>query len=70
MRVLRKIKQPALVMGINSDMLYPEVEQKQLTEYLPNATYHRINSPHGHDAFLIEFPQVAVRVRKFLKNLS
>jgi homoserine O-acetyltransferase len=68
--VLRNMKMPALVMGINSDVLYPEAEQKELMEYLPNAQYARINSPHGHDAFLIEFPQVAVRVRKFLNQIS
>jgi homoserine O-acetyltransferase/O-succinyltransferase len=68
--VLRKMKMPALVMGINSDVLYPESEQKELMEYLPNAQYVRINSPHGHDSFLIEFPQVAVRVRKFLSQIS
>lgn len=68
--VLRGIKQRALVMGINSDVLYLETEQKQLVEHLPNATYHRINSPHGHDAFLIEFPQIAVRIRKFLKEIA
>jgi homoserine O-acetyltransferase/O-succinyltransferase len=67
--VLRKMKMPALVMGINSDVLYPESEQKELVEYLPNAQYARINSPHGHDSFLIEFPQVAVRVRKFLSQV-
>jgi homoserine O-acetyltransferase/O-succinyltransferase len=67
--VLRKMRMPALVMGINSDVLYPESEQKELVEYLPNAQYARINSPHGHDSFLIEFPQVAVRVRKFLGQI-
>lgn len=67
--VLRNMKMPALVMGINSDVLYPEAEQKELMEYLPNAQYVRIHSPHGHDAFLIEFPQVAVRVRKFLSQI-
>ncbi len=68
--VLRNMKMPALVMGINSDVLYPETEQKELMEYLPNAQYARINSPHGHDSFLIEFPQVAVRVRKFLSQIT
>ena len=67
--VLKKIKQKTLVMGISSDVLYPETEQKQLMEYLPNASYSRINSPHGHDAFLIEFPQIAVRLRRFLESL-
>ena len=61
---------PTLVMGINSDVLYPEAEQRALVGRLPNATYARINSPHGHDAFLIEFPQVAARVRGFLAQVS
>ncbi|MDZ7703996.1 MAG: homoserine O-acetyltransferase [Trueperaceae bacterium] len=66
--VLNKMSMPALVMGINSDVLYPEAEQRALAEGLPNADYVRINSPHGHDAFLIEFPQVAVRLRRFLER--
>jgi len=69
-KVLKSITQKALVMGISSDVLYPETEQKQLMEYLPNASYARINSPHGHDAFLIEFPQIAVRLRRFLEALD
>lgn len=68
--VLSKMSMPALVMGINSDVLYPEPEQRALAEGLPNADYVRINSPHGHDAFLIEFPQVAVRLRRFLERFG
>jgi len=67
--VLRGVMVPALVMGIHSDVLYPEHEQKQLLELLPKARYAAINSPHGHDAFLIEFPQVAVQVRNFLESV-
>ena len=68
--VLASLKMPALVMGITSDVLYPEAEQKNLMEHLPNAEYACINSPHGHDAFLIEFPQVAVRLRRFLNTVK
>jgi len=67
--VLRGVTVPALVMGIHSDVLYPEHEQKQLLELLPKSRYAAINSPHGHDAFLIEFPQVAVQVRGFLESV-
>ncbi|MEX2535734.1 MAG: homoserine O-acetyltransferase [Trueperaceae bacterium] len=67
--VLERLDIPALVMGISSDVLYPETEQRQLVEALPNAKYARIISPHGHDAFLIEFPQVAARLRRFLNEL-
>jgi len=64
--VLPRMRMPALVMGIPTDVLYPEVEQRQLVEGLPDAHYARIVSPHGHDAFLIEFPQVAAHLRRFL----
>ena len=48
--------------------LYPEGEARALVDQLPNARYARISSPHGHDAFLIEFPQVAVQLRRFLAD--
>jgi homoserine O-acetyltransferase/O-succinyltransferase len=67
--VLGRMTMPALVMGISSDVLYPEIEQRQLAEELPNARYARLNSPHGHDAFLIEFPQVAAQLRRFLASV-
>ncbi len=69
-QVLARIEQPALVVGISSDVLYPEVEQKRLAASLSNARYERLVSPHGHDAFLIEFPQLAVHLRKFLSDVT
>ncbi len=66
--VLNRMTMPALVMGIASDVLYPEPEQKALAAALPNARYATIRSPHGHDAFLIEFPQVAAHLRRFLQE--
>lgn len=68
--LLAGIDVPALVMGIPTDVLYPEAEQLQLAELLPNAEYARIESPHGHDAFLIEYPQLAARLRRFLSSLD
>ena len=68
--VLQKMTMPSLIMGITSDVLYPEPEQLALVEGLPNAEYARISSPHGHDAFLIEFPQLAARLRRFLAGLE
>ncbi|MEL7833702.1 homoserine O-acetyltransferase MetX [Fodinibius sp. Rm-B-1B1-1] len=49
---------PVKVVGINSDMLYPPGECRELAELLPNGRYEEISSPHGHDAFLIEFDQL------------
>jgi len=68
--VLAGMRMPSLVMGIPTDVLYPEVEQRQLVEGLPDARYARIVSPHGHDAFLIEFPQVAAHLRRFMQERS
>jgi len=68
--VLASMAMPALVIGIDSDVLYPESESKTLAESLPNSTYHVLRSPHGHDAFLIEFPQIAARLRRFLNDLE
>ncbi|MBD2075233.1 homoserine O-acetyltransferase [Phormidium sp. FACHB-592] len=52
--VLSRVQQPALVVAIDSDMLYPPVEQQALATHLPNAQFTWLHSPHGHDAFLID----------------
>ncbi len=64
--VLAAVPARALVMGIPSDVLYPEVEQRRLVEHLPQARYERLVSPHGHDGFLIEYAQLAAHLRRFL----
>ncbi|HET7307484.1 MAG TPA: homoserine O-acetyltransferase [Gammaproteobacteria bacterium] len=51
---LAAIEQPALVVTIDSDMLYPPAEQALLARYLPHAQWAPLSSPHGHDAFLID----------------
>jgi homoserine O-acetyltransferase/O-succinyltransferase len=68
--VLARMTMPSLVMGIPTDVLYPEVEQRRLVEGLPRARYVRLSSPHGHDGFLIEFPQVAAHLRRFLGQVD
>ncbi|MBW7888325.1 MAG: homoserine O-acetyltransferase [Bacteroidetes bacterium] len=68
--VLHTIDKPALCIGIDSDILYPVREQKQIAQYLPHSTYNEISSPYGHDAFLIEFEKVGNFVREFFKKYS
>ncbi|MDQ0110075.1 homoserine O-acetyltransferase [Chitinophaga terrae (ex Kim and Jung 2007)] len=55
---LSHIKQPALLIGISSDILCPPEEQQFMATFLPNATYHEIDSSYGHDGFLIEFEKI------------
>ncbi|MBD0335206.1 MAG: homoserine O-acetyltransferase [Cyanobacteria bacterium Co-bin13] len=52
--VLSSIQQPALLVAINSDVLYPPVEQQELAALMPHAELAWLHSPHGHDAFLME----------------
>jgi len=67
-----RIKAPTLVLGISSDILYPTYQQKQihsmLTEKGVDSTYVEIDSPHGHDAFLINFDQVGAPIKSFLER--
>ena len=66
--VLGGLSMPALCIGITSDVLYPVHEQKTIAGMIPQSTYREISSPHGHDAFLIEYDQVAAHVKGFLQD--
>ena len=53
-QILSQIKQPCLVVGISSDVLYPLAEQQELAEHVPNAEIAVLDASMGHDSFLIE----------------
>lgn len=65
-RGLAKVKAPALVVDLDTDVLFTPAQSDRLAELLPNATRATIRSEHGHDAFLIEWPQVAEVLQRAL----
>lgn len=63
---LNTIQIPALVIGIDSDLLFPIQEQQFLAEHLPNAELVTLSSDFGHDGFLVEFEELEKHIRTFL----
>ena len=66
---LEKIEQPTIVLGIESDGLFTFAEQQELAQYIPNARLQRIESPEGHDAFLLQFEQVNRYLLDFFRDV-
>ena len=68
-QVLSGLDVPALVVSVSSDVLYPPVEQRVLAEHLPQARYRVLESPHGHDGFLIDTNDLDRYLQEFLAEL-
>lgn len=63
---LNCIKAKTLVIGISSDILCPVTEQQFLAKHIPDGKYVEIDSPFGHDGFLVETEKISVNIRNFL----
>lgn len=66
---LSMIKQPTLVLGIESDGLFTFAEQQEMAAAIPNSRLRTIESPEGHDAFLLQFEQVNTHILDFFKEV-
>lgn len=66
---LSQIKQPALVIGIESDGLFTFAEQQEIAAAIPDSRLRTIDSPEGHDAFLLQFEQVNKHILEFFKEV-
>jgi homoserine O-acetyltransferase len=65
---LQQIKARTLVIGIESDLLFPIKEQEYLAEWIPTAFFGKIDSDFGHDGFLVENKQLTDLIADFLFN--
>jgi len=69
-QALANVHIPALVLGIDSDVLYPLAEQEELAGLFPRGTLGVVSSDAGHDGFLLEQEQVAGFVTEFLDAIE
>ncbi len=71
---LQRIHSKVLMLGVNSDILFPCYQQKEIVNILkeinPNVAYREINSLYGHDAFLVEEKQVADIIADYLNKIE
>ena len=69
---MSRIRAYTMTIGISSDLLYPNYQQRQIDEVLRSegvpSRYVEIDSPHGHDAFLINLDQLADPIATFLDD--
>ncbi len=65
---LQRIRAAALVIGLESDILFPVHEQKFLARHIPGAVFEQIESAYGHDGFLLEYEKITVLVNRFLEE--
>lgn len=82
---LKSLGIPVLVVGIDSDLLYPVAEQvsalgelaqltclsqERLHSLIPGSKLAILSSDHGHDGFLLEQDQLSEQIDHFLVQNS
>ncbi len=64
---------PTLVIGVQSDILFPVEQQREIAECLrlngnDAVRYYELDAPHGHDSFLIDVANVGGAIRGSLSK--
>lgn len=64
---------PTLIIGVQSDTLFPIEQQRELAESLKangnqKVMYFELNTPYGHDTFLLDVQNVGGALRGFLEQ--
>lgn len=67
---LARIKANTLLVGIDSDFLFPIQEQREMQQHIPNAHFVGISSAFGHDGFLLEYKQLAAVIDTFYEKAN
>jgi homoserine O-acetyltransferase/O-succinyltransferase len=64
--LLKNITAKTLIIGFDTDNLFPIQEQIYLAENIPNAAFCKLTSPYGHDSFLVETALLTKEIEHFL----
>jgi homoserine O-acetyltransferase len=71
---MARVTAPALVVSITSDALYPTYQQEALRDALvrvgTRCEWQLVDSPHGHDGFLLETDRIGPTVAEFLTDIE
>ncbi|ORY05780.1 homoserine O-acetyltransferase [Basidiobolus meristosporus CBS 931.73] len=72
-RGMSRINMPILVLGVQSDILFPSWQQKEIADSIraggnKSVTYYELDSLYGHDTFLIDRVGVGAAVKGHLEN--
>lgn len=65
---LSNIPSKSLIVSVETDVLFRNEHQIQLAECLPDAKFVNLDSPDGHDGFLLEFEALAALVVEQLRE--
>ena len=68
-KALSKITAKTLVIGIDSDILFPVNEQQYIAKNVENAVYEQIKSKYGLDGFLLETVKIKTLLKKYFDFL-
>ncbi|RUT78165.1 homoserine O-acetyltransferase family protein [Ancylomarina longa] len=63
---LGQIKSRSLIIGVNTDQIFPIDEQRFVAKHIPHASFLEIKSLYGHDGFLLEQEQLSKVLESFL----
>lgn len=65
---LATIEAETIVVGITSDIIFTPAEMRLLQSRIPQSRYFEIDSPFGHDGFLVEYEQLNNILYPFIHN--
>lgn len=56
--VLTSLQIPTIVVGLTTDLCFPPTDLRRIAALISNARYFEIDSPFGHDGFLVEYEKL------------